>query len=257
MLGAGLVFILTQNVVILMAAAIIGVISPSGNEIGPFLSVEQAGLTQLIPNKRRTQVFAWYNLVGSFATAIGALSGGWLAQFLQSGGMSALAAYRTVLAGYAAGGFILAILFLSLSRDVEIAAPSQAESTRSKFGLHRSQKVVFKLSALFALDAFAGGLIVQSMIAYWFNVKFGIGSGVLGSIFFGLLDPLVEKDDGAIPIFQDGFVDVFVVLWRKHELSAQQFGTAQAELSPGFVVVSNHDLLRQGECDLPAFDQVP
>jgi MFS family permease len=114
MFGAGLVFIFTQNVIILMAAAIIGVISPSGNEIGPFLSVEQAGLTQLIPNEKRTQVFAWYNLVGSFATATGALSGGWLAQFLQSGGMSALDAYRTVLAGYAAGGFILAILFLSL-----------------------------------------------------------------------------------------------------------------------------------------------
>jgi len=185
MLGAGLVFIFTQNVVILMAAAIIGVISPSGNEIGPFLSVEQAGLTQLIPNEKRTQVFAWYNLVGSFATATGALSGGWLAQFLQSGGMSALDAYRTVLAGYAAGGFILAILFLSLSRDVEVAAQSQAESTPKRLGLHRSQKVVFKLSALFALDAFAGGLIVQSMIAYWFNVKFGIGSGVIGSIFFG------------------------------------------------------------------------
>ena len=82
MLGAGLVFIFTNNIVLLMAAAIIGVISPSGNEIGPFLSVEQAGLTQIIPNEKRTHVFAWYNLAGSFATATGALSGGWLAQIL-------------------------------------------------------------------------------------------------------------------------------------------------------------------------------
>ncbi len=122
MLGAGVVFIVTHNVLLLMAAAIIGVISPSGNEIGPFLSVEQAALTQLLPNEKRTQTFAWYNLVGSFATATGALSGGWLAQVLQFRGMSAMDAYRTVLMGYALGGLILGILFLTLSRDVEVAA---------------------------------------------------------------------------------------------------------------------------------------
>src|SRR5574341_300220 len=61
MLVAGIAFIVTKNIVILMAAAIIGVISPSGNEIGPFLSIEQAGLTQIIPDKTRTDVFAWYN----------------------------------------------------------------------------------------------------------------------------------------------------------------------------------------------------
>src|SRR5512138_934340 len=65
MLGAGLVFIATRNPVLLMAAAIIGVISPSGNEIGPFLSVEQAALTHLLPARSRTQTFAWYALVGS------------------------------------------------------------------------------------------------------------------------------------------------------------------------------------------------
>jgi MFS family permease len=97
MLGAGVTFIITHNVLILMAAAIIGVISPSGNEIGPFLSVEQAALTHLLPNESRTQIFAWYNLGGSFATAAGALLGGWLTQFLQAGGMSALDAYRVVL----------------------------------------------------------------------------------------------------------------------------------------------------------------
>ena len=64
MLGAGVVFILTNNIIILMAAAIIGVISPSGNEIGPFLSVEQAGLSQLVSDASRTKTFAWYNLVG-------------------------------------------------------------------------------------------------------------------------------------------------------------------------------------------------
>lgn len=185
MLGAGIVFILTNNVIVLMAAAIIGVISPSGNEIGPFLSVEQAGLTSLIPNEKRTQVFAWYNLVGSFATATGALSGGWLAQGLQSSGWSALEAYRFILMGYAVGGLLLTLLFLNLSPAIEIVQTNMAEEPKKVLGLHRSRNVVFKLSALFALDAFAGGLIVQSMIAYWFHIKYGIDSGILGSIFFG------------------------------------------------------------------------
>jgi MFS family permease len=167
-----------------MAAAIIGVISPSGNEIGPFLSVEQAGLTQIVPPQKRTQVFAWYNLVGSFATAVGALAGGWLAQFLQSQGWRALDTYKIILSGYAFGGFLLTILFISLSPAIEVKESAPVEIKRV-LGLHRSKSVVMRLSALFALDAFAGGLIVQSMIAYWFHVKFGVESGILGSIFFG------------------------------------------------------------------------
>ena len=183
MAGAGLVFILTRNVILLIAAAIIGVISPSGHEIGPFLSVEQAGLTQLIPNKRRTQFFAWYNLAGSFATASGALAGGWLAQVLQDNGWAALEAYRVVLMGYALGGFIILLIFMNLTKSIEVEEAQ--DTTRRVLGLHRSRAVVLKLSSLFALDAFAGGLLVQSMFAYWFHIRFGVESGVLGSIFFG------------------------------------------------------------------------
>ena len=183
MAGAGLAFVLTRNVALLIIAAILGVISPSGNEIGPFLSVEQAGLTQLLPNRRRTQVFAWYNLVGSFATATGALAGGWLAQGLQNNDWTALESYRLVLIGYAIGGFLLLLLFLNLSKGVEVE--SVQDTTPRILGLHRSRDVVFKLSSLFAMDAFAGGLVVQSLMAYWFHVRFGVESGALGSIFFG------------------------------------------------------------------------
>lgn len=182
MVGAGAVFVVTHNIIILMAAAIIGVISPSGKEIGPFLSVEQAGLTELISNEKHTQIFAWYNMVGSFATATGALVGGWLAQILQGNGWTKLEAYRFVLMGYGLGGLLLIILFLLVSPAIEVTHISK---TKHVLGLHRSRNVVFKLSALFALDAFAGGLIVESMIAYWFHVKFGVESGMLGSIFFG------------------------------------------------------------------------
>ena len=185
MIGAGVVFIVTKNPFLLMAAAIIGVISPSGNEIGPFLSVEQAGLTQFIPDRQRTQAFAWYNLSGSLATATGALAGGWLSQALQSRGVSALESYRTVLMGYALGGVVLVVLFLCLSAAIEVPAETRQSDVKRTLGLHRSRNVVLQLSALFAMDAFAGGLIVQSMIAYWFYIRFGIAAGIIGTIFFG------------------------------------------------------------------------
>ena len=184
MVGAGIVFIFTRNPIALAIAAIIGVISPSGNEIGPFLSVEQAALTHLLPGEKRTQTFAWYALAGSLATAIGALSGGWLAQGLQQHGFTVLNAYRIVLAGYALGGLILIGLFLSLSKAVEVEPVDRAKQ-QLFLGLHRSKSVVMRLSGLFAMDAFAGALLVQSLLAYWFHVKYGVDTGVLGSIFFG------------------------------------------------------------------------
>lgn len=182
---AGAAFLLTREPALLILAAIVGVISPSGNEIGPFLSIEQAALAQLLPDRRRTHVFAWYNLAGSFTTALGALGGGWLAQALQSAGMEALESYRVVLAGYALGGIVLALLFLGLSPQVEVAPTAHAPATPRILGLHRSRSVVLSLSALFALDAFAGGFVVQSLLAYWFYLRFGAEPGLLGSIFFG------------------------------------------------------------------------
>ena len=183
MIGAGVAFAVTSNPIVLIVAAIVGVVSPSGNEIGPFLSIEQAALSQLLLHERRTQVFAWYNLVGSFATATGALVGGLLAKQLQESGFAPLASYRVVLIGYASGGALLAVLFLCLSSSVETAASSMP--VKRAFGLHRSRNVVVKLSALFSLDAFAGGFVVQSIVAYWFYIRFGVAEDVLGSIFFG------------------------------------------------------------------------
>jgi len=182
MVIAGAVFLSTRNVMLLALAAIIGVISPSGNEIGPFLSIEQASLTQLLPAERRTSVFAWYNVAGSFATALGALSGGWLSQALQAGGWTRFDSYRAVLAGYALAGLVIMLCFFGVSRAVEVPA---APSRRSFFGLHKSRAVVLKLSALFSVDAFAGGLVVQSLVAYWFSIRFGADPGIIGSIFFG------------------------------------------------------------------------
>ena len=185
MIMSGLVFLLTTNPLWITVAAIIGIISPSGNEIGPFLSIEQAALSQLVPDNRRTRVFGWYNLAGSFATAAGALAGGWLAQWLQGFGWSGLEAYRSIMAGYAACGVVLVLLFAYVSARAEVPiADKGRKTTGSLMGLHRSKKTVVKLSSLFALDAFAGGFVVQSMIAWWFHVRYGIDEGLLGTLFF-------------------------------------------------------------------------
>jgi len=183
MIFAGVVFALSSNLLVLIIAAIIGTISPSGNEVGPFLSIEQAALPQTTTDKQRTQVFAWYNLVGSFTTGLGSLAGGVIATSLHNGGMSFLNSYRVVLIGYAVIGAALAIIFTRLSAEIE-PPPNKAPATMSNlFGLHRSRRIVFNLSLLFMLDAFAGGLTVQSLIALWFNQKFGLDPSVIGAIY--------------------------------------------------------------------------
>jgi MFS family permease len=184
MLFAGVLFALTDRLVLLLIAAIIGVISPSGYEVGPFLPVEQAALSQIVPDEQRTQTFAWYNLVGSFATAAGALAGGSLTQLLQQVGVLPVNSYRTVVVIYGSIGGLLILLFTRLSPLVEVVH-SDSHKVRSRLGLHRSRAVVLKLSTLFGLDAFAGGFVVQSLVAYWFHVRFGVEPATLGGIFFG------------------------------------------------------------------------
>ena len=186
MMSAGLVFIMTSNPLLLIIAAIIGVISPSGNEIGPFLPVEQAMLAQLVSKDQRTSIFAWYNLIGSLATAFGALAGGLLAKLLQNSGTSALDSYRVILLGYAIIGGILALVFAGLSKECEVDQSAyHPAAPGSLMGLHKSRGVIVKLSMLFSLDAFAGGFVLQSFMAYWFHVRYGADEAMLGGIFFG------------------------------------------------------------------------
>ncbi len=187
MVVAGVLFASTRSFVLLLLAATFGVISPSGNEVGPFLAVEQAALSQAIPAQRRTAVFAWYNLAGSLATAVGSLCGGVLADGLQGNGVSQLGSYRVLAAGYAVLGLGLAVLFLRLSAGSEAAkaARTEARSARFHLGLETSRNKVFKLAGLFTIDSFAGGFVVQAFVAYWFQRRFGVSPSLLGAIFFG------------------------------------------------------------------------
>jgi len=186
MAAAGIVFGIADTLPVLILAATIGVISPSGSEVGPFLAVEQAALSQTVAGARRTSVFAWYNLVGSVASAVGALAAGATVTLLRGAGASDVDAYRVVVLGYGTLGLGLALIFAGVSPKIE-APPDKplADGTiRGGFGLHRSRGVVARLAALFAVDAFAGGFVIQSLLAYWFYVTFDVPEAALGGIFF-------------------------------------------------------------------------
>ena len=185
MAAAGIVFALTAWPPLLILAATIGVISPTGNEVGPFLAVEQAALSQATPDARRTPTFAWYNLAGYVATAIGALAAGLLGQALVSvAGWPKVDAYRAIVVGYAAVGIAMALVFRRVGDGVEVTAPVDDGIAR-RLGLgERSRGIVARLSALFAIDAFGGGFIPQSLMVYWFEGRFGVEPAVLGGIFF-------------------------------------------------------------------------
>jgi MFS family permease len=185
MAAAGLAFAGTRNFLFLVVAGTIGVISPSGNEVGPFLPIEQAALSHVVPDRKRTAVFAWYSLAGSLATATGSLAAGILTQSLERAAWPPVASERAVIFFYAALGGVLAFLFLRLSSAVEASRDPAIAAAKPSLGVGPSRAVVLRLSGLFALDAFGGGFVVQSFAAYWFFLRFGVEPAALGGIFFG------------------------------------------------------------------------
>ena len=176
----GLAFALTDNFWTLLLGALTGTISVSNSEVGPFLTVEQAVLPQTAADERRTWLFSLYDMLGSFGGAAGALFAGIVGVFA-SLGLHGADMYRPLFVLYAAIGVLNLLVFLRLSDRVEMA---RVEGKRKFLGIHRSKATVAKLSVLFGMDAFAGGLVVQSLVAYWFHLRWGLSPEVLAVIFF-------------------------------------------------------------------------
>lgn len=180
MILAGLVFSVSGNFWILLAGATIGVLSPTASEVGPFLSIEQAVLSQLAPAQLRTKLLAWYSLAGSAAAALGSLFAGLIVRQTQLV-LSGSSIYLPLIVGYAVVGGIMLVCFSAMRPVCE--APHSVAS-RDWLGLHHSRGVVLRLSALFALDAFGGGFALQSFMAHWFRHQHHIEPLALGAIFF-------------------------------------------------------------------------
>jgi MFS family permease len=178
----GIALALAHRPWLLMLGAILGTLSPNGQEAGAFSPIEQAMLPEAVRPDVLPRAFAWYNVFGFLPAALGSLTaGGWLkaAGLL---GLEAGAAYRGMLWLYAAGGLVLLVLYWQLSSASERRRPAAAAPL---LGLHRSRKVVLQLSGLQALDSLAGSMVLQSLLAYWFHLRFGIEAQVLGPLFFG------------------------------------------------------------------------
>lgn len=185
----GLVFAVTSNFVWLAVVATIGVLSPSDKEVGPFLSIEQSVLAGLVRDRDRVLVFAWYNLIGALMAAFGALFGGFTSQTLAQWGAGDIDfhvedSYRPLVVAYGLVGLALAIGFSRLSRNIEARKEVTKESAKGWLGLRRSRGIVTRLSLLFAMDAFGGGFILQSMLALWFHLRYDLDPASLGTIFF-------------------------------------------------------------------------
>ena len=176
----GIVFALTNDFWLLFLGALTGTISTTSSEVGIFQTVEQAILPQTAPNERRTWLFSIYNFAANIAGALGSLAAASAGVFAAVG-FAGADAYRPLFVLYALIGLANLLVFMTLSDGVERA---KVEGGRRFLGIHRSGGTVAKLSALFGLDAFAGGLVVHSIVAYWFVLRWGVPLADLAWIFF-------------------------------------------------------------------------
>jgi MFS family permease len=186
----GAIFGLVSNYPILLAAGFVGTLGSSASETAPFLPIEQAIVPQIVPAERRTGVFARYNLVASFAAALGALAAG-LPDLLTHAGIGLMSGIRLMFGAYVLAGLLAVFLAARLSPAVEVHdalarspnGPAVAER-RLIPAMGRSRAIVLRLAALFSLDSLAGGLVAQSLVALYFHLRFGIPLGPLGVLFF-------------------------------------------------------------------------
>jgi len=167
----------------LLLIAFVGTLNPSSGDVSVFLPLEHSLLARFVPDTERTAVFARYSIAGSIAAAVGSLAAG-LPTLLEAGwGWPTYAALQAMFVLYAVTAIGIAAVYAGLPRattDVARAAPAP---------LTRSRRRVFGLAALFSVDAFAGGLVVQSLVALWLFQRHGLSAAAAGTIFFwtGLL----------------------------------------------------------------------
>jgi MFS family permease len=187
MAATGAIFGLTRYYPALLVAALVGTLGTSASETAPFLPIDQAMLPQTCPPERRTALFARYNLVAVFAAALGALAAG-LPDLLARAGLPLDTGFRLLFGVYTTAALVVAFLEARLSPIVEASAPAErvtADSRRLVPPLARSRGMILRLSALFSLDAFAGGFVVQSLMALYFHLRFGVALAALAALFFG------------------------------------------------------------------------
>jgi MFS family permease len=182
---SGAIFLATNNFVALIVAALIGTINVTGSETGAFLSIEQSVLPQTVNDaKKRTIAFAIYNTVGTFAMAAGVLLSGLPELIGKAYGLNQIDSIKPLFLLYSVIAIGVTMIYFLLSKNIEIKAdPVDRKEHPTNMLSAESKKRVGKLSALFAVDSFAGGFVIQSIVSYWFFTKFGVDLSTLAIIF--------------------------------------------------------------------------
>ncbi len=178
MAGTGAGFALATDFWPLLVIAIVGTLNPSSGDVSVFLPLEHAVLSRVASDEQRTAVFARYSIVGSLLAAGGSLAAGLPATITDVTGIAPLRAMQLMFALYAVLGLATAVIYRGLPKALESGAPE----IRAPLG--KSKRIVYTLAALFSLDAFGGGFVVQSMVALWLYQRFGLSLATAGMIFF-------------------------------------------------------------------------
>jgi MFS family permease len=192
---SGFIFTISENYFALIIAAFIGTINITGAESGAFLTIEQAILPQTLKNvRKRNTVFAIYNMAGTLAMAAGVLLSGLpsvLQQHLQYFDivLNQIGSIKLLFALYSMLGIVLLGIYLLLSQKIEVRDNLEKQNdestqlTKISSLTPKSRSIVMRLSGLFAIDSFAGGFMIQSIVSFWFFTRFGADLTTLSYIF--------------------------------------------------------------------------
>jgi len=175
MAATGLAFPAAQHLVLIAIVAFIGTINPSGGDLGMLVPLEHAMLARGASDQGRTKVFARYSLIGALTMAAGSLAAS-VPDFLVRNGFAELGALRLMFLAYAALGIASALLYRRL--------PHARAEERHHAPLGPSRTTVYRLAALFSIDAFAGGFIAQSLLVLWLFDQFGLSLSAAAVFFF-------------------------------------------------------------------------
>jgi len=176
MAGTGLAFPNVEHVALIAAVAFVGTINPATGDLGILVPLEHAMLARDIPDQQRTRTFARYSLIGALSMAAGALAAA-LPDFVTAMGIGKLSAFRLMFYAYALLGLVSILLYQRLPHARMVEPIPHAP-------LGPSRGVVYRLAALFSLDAFAGGFVVQSLLALWLFERFDLSVSAASVFFF-------------------------------------------------------------------------
>ena len=178
MAGTGFGFALLTDFWPLMLVALVGTLNPSSGDVSVFLPLEHAVLSRVVTDRQRTATFARYSLVGSLLAAAGSLAAALPATIVSMSGMSSTNAIQAMFVLYALMACASGLVYRGLPKALA------TEERQPMAPLGKSKKTVYTLAALFSLDAFAGGFVVQSMVALWLYQRFDLSLAAAGAVFF-------------------------------------------------------------------------